>query len=132
MQFEKMIRNDFHFKIIHAPERSGIGNYVCCAAIKHTDLLTATDNAAEVYAEYLAMIHYLDKIGIEVENTTITIDGETYSCHYFYSSMLSTALNHTVREIATEYESGTLDDDLVQLQYKDSLQTFNVPIEDAK
>ena len=132
LQFEKLIRNDFHIKIIHAEERSGMGNYVCCAAITHNELLDATGNAAESYAEYLAMLDCIEKGGIEIENSTTTIAGETYSCHYFYSSVLSTALNHAVREIAEEYDNGTLDDDLVQLQYQDSLQTFNVPIEDAR
>ena len=46
--------------------------------------------------------------------------------------MLSTALNHVVREMITKYQSGEFDDDLYQLQLEDSLQTFNVPIEDAR
>ena len=43
--------------------------------------------------------------------------------------MLSTALNHTVREIMVVHKAGALDDKIMQIQYKDSLQTFNVPIE---
>lgn len=45
---------------------------------------------------------------------------------------LSTALNHVVREMITKYNSGNFDDDIYQFQYEDSLQTFDVPIEDAR
>lgn len=46
--------------------------------------------------------------------------------------MLSTALNQVVREMITKYKAGEFDDDLYQLQFEDSLQTFNVLIEDAR
>lgn len=55
--------------------------------------------------------------------------GETLLGIYFYNSVLSTALNHTVREIIKAYKDGVLDDTILQMQYKDSLRTFNVPIE---
>ena len=61
---------------------------------------------------------------------TKSFDEETLLGDYFYSSVLSTTLNHTVREIIKAYKDGMLDDKIMQMQYKDSLQTFNVPIKD--
>ena len=127
--FEKLIRNGFDIQIASAPERSGIGTYVCCAIFKHSELLDATGEAANAYAEYLSMISYLEKSGIEIERETTSFDGETLLGIYFYNSVLSTALSHTVREIIKAYKEGMLDDKIMQMQYKDSLQTFNVPIE---
>ena len=127
--FEKLIRNGFDIQIASAPERSGIGTYVCCAIFKHSELLDATGEAANAYAEYLSMISYLEKSGIEIERETTSFDGETLLGIYFYNSVLSTALNHTVREIIKAYKEGMLDDKIMQMQYKDSLRTFNVPIE---
>ena len=127
--FEKLIRNGFDIQIASAPERSGIGTYVCCAIFKHSELLDATGEAANAYAEYLSMISYLEKSGIEIERETTSFDGETLLGIYFYNSVLSTALNHTVREIINAYKDGVLDDTILQMQYKDSLRTFNVPIE---
>ena len=85
--------------------------------------------AANAYAEYLSMISYLEKSGIEIERETTSFDGETLLGIYFYNSVLSTALSHTVREIIKAYKDGVLDDTILQMQYKDSLRTFNVPIE---
>ena len=130
--FEKLIRNGFDIQIASAPERSGIGTYVCCAIFKHSELLDATGEAANAYAEYLSMISYLEKSGIEIERETTSFDGKTLLGIYFYNSVLSTALSHTVREIIKAYKDGALDDTILQMQYKDSLQTFNVPIENAK
>ena len=130
--FEKLIRNGFDIQIASAPERSGIGTYVCCAIFKHSELLDATGEAANAYAEYLSMISYLEKSGIEIERETTSFDGETLLGIYFYNSVLSTALSHTVREIIKAYKEGMLDDKIMQMQYKDSLQTFNVPIENLK
>ena len=130
--FEKLIRNGFDIQIASAPERSGIGTFVCCAIFKHSELLEATGEAANAYAEYLSMISYLEKSGIEIERETNSFDGETLLGVYYYSSVLSTALNHTVREIIKAYKDGMLDDKIMQMQYKDSLQTFNVPIEGIK
>ena len=127
--FEKLIRNGFDIQIASAPERSGIGTYVCCAIFKHSELLDATGEVANAYAEYLSMISYLEKSGIEIERETTSFDGETLLGIYFYNSVLSTALNHTVREIINAYKDGVLDDTILQMQYKDSLRTFNVPIE---
>ena len=127
--FEKLIRNGFDIQIASAPERSGIGTYVCCAIFKHSELLDATGEVANAYAEYLSMISYLEKSGIEIERETTSFDGETLLGIYFYNSVLSTALNHTVREIIKAYKDGVLDDTILQMQYKDSLRTFNVPIE---
>ncbi len=127
--FEKLIRNGFDIQIASAPERSGIGTYVCCAIFKHSELLDATGEAANAYAEYLSMISYLEKSGIEIERETTSFDGETLLGIYFYNSVLSTALSHTVREIIKAYKDGVLDDTILQMQYKDSLRTFNVPIE---
>ena len=127
--FEKLIRNGFDIQIASAPERSGIGTYVCCAIFKHSELLDATGEAANAYAEYLSMISYLEKSGIEIERETTSFDGETLLGIYFYNSVLSTALSHTVREIIKAYKEGMLDDKIMQMQYKDSLRTFNVPIE---
>ena len=75
--FEKLIRNGFDIQIASAPERSGIGTYVCCAIFKHSELLDATGEAANAYAEYLSMISYLEKSGIEIERETTSFDGET-------------------------------------------------------
>lgn len=127
--FEKLIRNGFDIQIASAPERSGIGTYVCCAIFKHSELLDATGEAANAYAEYLSMISFLEKSGIEIERETTSFDGETLLGIYFYNSVLSTALSHTVREIIKAYKDGVLDDTILQMQYKDSLRTFNVPIE---
>ena len=127
--FEKLIRNGFDIQIASAPERSGIGTYVCCAIFKHSELLDATGEAANAYAEYLSMISYLEKSGIEIERETTSFDGKTLLGIYFYNSVLSTALSHTVREIIKAYKDGALDDTILQMQYKDSLRTFNVPIE---
>lgn len=127
--FEKLIRNGFDIQIASAPERSGIGTYVCCAIFKHSELLDATGEVANAYAEYLSMISYLEKSGIEIERETTSFDGETLLGIYFYNSVLSTALSHTVREIIKAYKDGVLDDTILQMQYKDSLRTFNVPIE---
>ena len=127
--FEKLIRNGFDIQIASAPERSGIGTYVCCAIFKHSELLDATGEAANAYAEYLSMISYLEKSGIEIERETTSFDGETLLGIYFYNSVLSTALSHTVREIIKAYKDGVLDDTILQMEYKDSLRTFNVPIE---
>ena len=127
--FEKLIRNGFDIQIASAPERSGIGTYVCCAIFKHSELLDATGEAANAYAEYLSMVSYLEKSGIEIERETNSFDGETLLGIYFYNSVLSTALSHTVREIIKAYKDGVLDDTILQMQYKDSLRTFNVPIE---
>ena len=127
--FEKLIRNGFDIQIASAPERSGIGTYVCCAIFKHSELLDATGEAANAYAEYLSMISYLEKSGIEIERETTSFDGKTLLGIYFYNSVLSTALSHTVREIIKAYKDGVLDDTILQMQYKDSLRTFNVPIE---
>ena len=127
--FEKLIRNGFDIQIASAPERSGIGTYVCCAIFKHSELLDATGEVANAYAEYLSMISYLEKSGIEIERETTSFDGETLLGIYFYNSVLSTALSHTVREIIKAYKEGMLDDKIMQMQYKDSLRTFNVPIE---
>jgi len=127
--FEKLIRNGFDIQIASAPERSGIGTYVCCAIFKHSELLDATGEVANAYAEYLSMISYLEKSGIEIERETTSFDGETLLGIYFYNSVLSTALSHTVREIIKAYKDGVLDDTILQMQYKDSLRTFNVPFE---
>lgn len=127
--FEKLIRNGFDIQIASAHERSGIGTFVCCAIFKHSELLEATGEAATAYAEYLSMIIYFEKSGIEIERETNSFDGETLLGVYFYSSVLSTALNYTVREIIKAYKDGTLDDKFMQIQYKESLQMFNVPIE---
>ena len=127
--FEKLIRNGFDIQIASAPERSGIGTYVCCAIFKHSELLDATGEVTNAYAEYLSMISFLEKSGIEIERETTSFDGETLLGIYFYNSVLSTALSHTVREIIKAYKDGVLDDTILQMQYKDSLRTFNVPIE---
>ena len=84
-------------QIASAPERSGIGTFVCCAIFKHSELLEATGEAANAYAEYLSMISHLEKSGIEIERETNSFDGETLLADYFYSSVLSTALNRTIR-----------------------------------
>ena len=84
------------------------------------------------FAEYLAMTSQLNDLGIEIERNCNAHYGEIVYINYFYSSMLSTALNHVVREMVTKYQSGDFDDDLYQMQYQDSLQTFDVPIEDAR
>ncbi len=87
--FEKLIRNGFDIQIASAPERSGIGTYVCCAIFKHSELLDATGEAANAYAEYLSMISYLEKSGIEIERETTSFDGKTLLGIYFYNSVLS-------------------------------------------
>ena len=84
------------------------------------------------FAEYLAMTSQLNDLGIEIERNCNAHYGEIVYINYFYSSMLSTALNHVVREMVTKYQSGDFDDDIYQMQYQDSLQTFDVPIEDAR
>ena len=76
------------------------------------------------------MTSYLENLGIEIERETNSFDGETLLGVYFYSSVLSTALNHTVREILKAYKDSMLDDKIMQMQYEDSLKTFNVPIKD--
>ena len=52
---------------------------------------------------------------------TKSFDEETLLGDYFYSSVLSTALNHTVREIIAANKAGNLDVKIMQMQYKDSL-----------
>lgn len=130
--FEKLLKTGFDIEIVLAPERSGLGQYVCAATFKSSQLLEASEDKAIAFAEYLAMTSQLEDWGIEIERQCNTHYGEIVYINYFYSSMLSTALNHVVREMITKYQSGNFDDDLYQLQYKDSLQTFNVPIEDAR
>lgn len=130
--FEKLMKNGFDIEIVRTPERSGVGRYVCSAIFKSTQLLEASENAAIAYAEYLAMTHQLEDLGIEIERHCDTFYGEIVSATYFYSSMLSTALNQVIREMIIKYKSGNFEDHIYQLQYKDSLLTFNVPIEDAR
>lgn len=130
--FEKLLKTGFEIKIVSAPERSGLGQYVCATTFKSSQLLNASEDKAIAFAEYLAMTNQLEELGIEIERNCNAYYGEIVYINYFYSSMLSTALNHVVREMITKYQYGNFDDDLYQLQYKDSLQTFNVPIEDAR
>ena len=119
-------------QIISAPERSELGQYVCAATFKSSQLLEASEDKAIAFAEYLAMTSQLNDMGIEIERNCNAYYGEIVYINYFYSSMLSTALNHVVREMITKYNSGNFDDDIYRLQYEDSLQTFDVPIEDAR
>ena len=130
--FEKLLKNGFDIAISPAPERSGLGSYVCSATFKSSQLLNASEEAATAYAEFLALTYQLEDLGIEIERTCDTFYGEIVASTYFYSSMLSTALNQVVKEMIAKYKAGEFDDDLYQLQLEDSLQTFNVPIEDAR
>ncbi len=130
--FEKLLKNGFDIAIYPAPERSGLGSFVCSAIFKSTQLLDASKEAATTYAEFLAITYQLEDLGIEVERTCDTFYGEILASTYFYSSMLSTALNQVVKEMIAKHKTGEYDDDLYQLQLEDSLQTFNVPIEDAR
>ena len=130
--FEKLLKTGFAIEIISAPERSELGQYVCAATFKSSQLLEASEDKAIAFAEYLAMTSQLNDMGIEIERNFNAYYGEIVYINYFYSSMLSTALNHVVREMITKYNSGNFDDDIYRLQYEDSLQTFDVPIEDAR
>ena len=130
--FEKLLKTGFAIEIISVPERSGLGQYVCAATFKSSQLLEASEDKAIAFAEYLAMTSQLNDMGIEIERNCNAYYGEIVYINYFYSSMLSTALNHVVREMITKYNSGNFDDDIYRLQYEDSLQTFDVPIEDAR
>ena len=130
--FEKLLKNGFDIAISPAPERSGLGSYVCSATFKSSQLLNASEEAATAYAEFLALTYQLEDLGIEIERTCDTFYGEIVASTYFYSSMLSTALNQVVKEMIAKYKAGEFDDDFYQLQLEDSLQTFNVPIEDAR
>lgn len=128
--FEKLIRSGFDIEISTAPERSGIGVFVCCVLFKNSQILEADGEAADNYADYLCMINFYEQLGIEIERNNYSYDGDILSCVYFHNSTLSTALNHTVREMIKAIHNGIFTDELVQMQYKDSLQTFNVKIED--
>lgn len=130
--FEKLLKTGFELEIVSAPERSGLGQLVCAATFKSSQLLNASEDKAIAFAEYLAMTSQLNDMGIEIERNCNAYYGEIVYINYFYSSMLSTALNHVVREMIAKYQSGDFDDDLYQMQYQDSLQTFDVPIEDAR
>ncbi len=130
--FEKLLKNGFDITIYPAPERSGLGSFVCSASFKSSQLLDASEEAATAYAKFLAVTYQLEDLGIEIERTCDTFYGEIVTSTYFYSSMLSTALNQVVREMISKYKAGEFDDDLYQLQLEDSLRTFNVPIEDAR
>ncbi len=128
--FEKLIRNGIEVELVHAPEFSGIGCNVVGVILKHSQLLNATDAAAEAYVEYLSMVQCIEKMDIEIERATSTFKGETLNYTYFFDSPLSTALNTVVRKLMTAYKDEMIDDRMVQMEYEDSLSTFNVRIRD--
>lgn len=130
--FEKLTKLGFDIKLVPVPERSGFGHLVCAVTFKSSQLLDASEEKAIAFAEYLAIASQLEDLGIEIERHCNVHYGEIVYVNYFYSSMLSTALNHVVKEMIENYKTGEFDDDLYQLQYHDSLQTFDVPIEDAR
>lgn len=130
--FENLLKNGFDIVISPAPERSGLGSFVCSASFKSSQLLEASKEAATAYAEFLAMTYQLEDLGIEIERTCDTFYGEIVASTYFYSSILSTALNQVVKEMIAKYKTDEFNNDLYQLQLEDSLQTFNIPIEDAR
>lgn len=128
--FQKLVKNGYDIKITHSPERSGIGKFVCCATFKSQQLLEAKEEAAIAYAEYLAITYQLEGLGIEIERNYSTEFGEIVSNTYFYNSTLSTALIKVICEMITQYKNGNFSDELYQIDYQDSLQIFNIPIED--
>ena len=130
--FEKLLKTGFEIEIVSNPEHSDFGQYAYAATFNSSQLLEASEDKAIAFAEYFAMTSQLEDMGIEIERRCNTHYGEIVYINYFYSPMLSTALNNVVREMITKYQSGNFYDDLYQLKYRDSLQIFDVPIEDAR
>ena len=126
--FEKLIRNGIDIAVIDAPEFSSTKCYVIGIALKHSELLAATDDATYTYVEYLSMVHFLEDMNIEIEHSTNTYKGETLSYTYFFNSALSNALDNVVRKLMIAYNDGTIDDENVKNDYEDSLISFDIGI----
>lgn len=69
--FEKLLKTGFDIEIVLAPERSGLGQYVCAATFKSSQLLEASEDKAIAFAEYLAMTSQLEDLGIEIERQIV-------------------------------------------------------------
>ncbi len=126
--FEKLIRNGIEIEVINAPEFSTSECYVAGVSLKHSELLAATNDAANAYVEYLSMVHILENMNIEIECSTNTYKGATLSYTYFFNSALSNALDNVVRKLMSTYNNRTIDDKNVKNDYENRLTSFDIEI----
>ena len=93
------------------------------------NLLDASDEQADIFAEFIAMINYLDNNGITIESNMI-YNRHKYRLSYFFEyAPLKTVVESVLAPLFESIKNGEFkNDDLTRIEYEDTLKQFNVPI----
>ena len=89
----------------------------------------ASDEQADIFAEFIAMINYLDNNGITIEPNMI-YNRHKYRLSYFFEyAPLKTVVKSVLAPLFESIKNGEFEnDDLTRIEYEDTLKQFNVPI----
>ena len=93
------------------------------------NLLDASDEQADIFAEFIAMVNYLDNNGITIEPNMI-YNRHKYRLSYFFEyAPLKTVVESVLAPLFESIKNGEFEnDDLTRIEYEDTLKQFNVPI----
>ena len=93
------------------------------------NLLDASDEQADIFAEFIAMVNYLDNNGITIEPNMI-YNRHKYRLSYFFEyAPLKTVVKSVLAPLFESIKNGEFEnDDLTRIEYEDTLKQFNVPI----
>ena len=82
-----------------------------------------------IFAEFIAMINYLDNNGITTEPNMI-YNRHKYRLSYFFEyAPLKTVVKSVLAPLFESIKNGEFEnDDLTRIEYEDTLKQFNVPI----
>lgn len=129
--FENMLRCNINLNISVNPLHTGAGNICVRIRLSHAELLELKEPAIKAYADFIALIDYLDKSHQDMIIATNSYNNISYDEYNIISSTLSTALLTVVAQMQEQLRAGTFDDENTQLEYTSSLKQFNIPIKDA-
>ena len=125
---EKMTLAKIPCEIAHDAAHSSQDARAVRISYPHTRILRLSDEAGNLFTQFLAMIDLLQDAGISIAKGTHTYETETFEDFYVINSMLSAMFETTVRTMQESIKNGTFQDWNVQSEYQDDLQQFHVPI----
>lgn len=111
--------------------------FLCCKTtcsrirLSHSILLELNVASQTAYARFAAAISILQDMNQDMEIQTNSYDNISYDEYNIISSALAPAILGTVKTMQEHFKDGTFTDPDYQLEYKDDLRQFNIPIEDA-
>ena len=84
---------------------------------------------SHIFAEFIAIINYLDNNGITTEPNMI-YNRHKYRLSYFFEyAPLKTVVKSVLAPLFESIKNGEFEnDDLTRIEYEDTLKQFNVPI----